>query len=477
MSLDYETYPLKELNEGASVFSGFAFKSKDFSDEGIPIVKIKNIQNKSVDLKEVQYFPLDKVNNKHKKFFLKNNDVLIAMTGQGSLGRVGRINLESNEYVLLNQRVGKFVVDEKNLHLNYLYHVISSDMYEKILFDRGTGSGQPNLSPEIILGTEIPMPNLTTQKKISSILDNINSKINLNKKINKNLDNLLMSIFNSWFINFEVYDKSNGMKFDETFGDVPRLWSVEMLEDYVDFVTGVEPGSKNYHEKPEINDIPFIRVGDLGSRINTVFIDKLLSKNKILSPDDITLSLDATVGIVKMGLNGAYSTGMRKLLIKNDDINKPFLYCLVKSKRIQRIIETFATGTTILHAGKSIKHMNFVLSDEQTMNQFGKIGNPILSIILANLKEINKLTKLRDTLLPKLMSGEIDVSKINCDLKIIIRKIYIKSFKLFLWRYLIENKNYIKNTKSNETLLKSRTIYQINKFLAKFNARYRYYRQ
>ena len=417
MSLDYETYPLKELNEGASVFSGFAFKSKDFSDEGIPIVKIKNIQNKSVDLKEVQYFPLDKVNNKHKKFFLKNNDVLIAMTGQGSLGRVGRINLESNEYVLLNQRVGKFVVDEKNLHLNYLYHVISSDMYEKILFDRGTGSGQPNLSPEIILGTEIPMPNLTTQKKISSILDNINSKINLNKKINKNLDNLLMSIFNSWFINFEVYDKSNGMKFDETFGDVPRLWSVEMLEDYVDFVTGVEPGSKNYHEKPEINDIPFIRVGDLGSRINTVFIDKLLSKNKILSPDDITLSLDATVGIVKMGLNGAYSTGMRKLLIKNDDINKPFLYCLVKSKRIQRIIETFATGTTILHAGKSIKHMNFVLSDEQTMNQFGKIGNPILSIILANLKEINKLTKLRDTLLPKLMSGEIDVSKINCDLE------------------------------------------------------------
>lgn len=72
MSLDYETYPLKELNEGASVFSGFAFKSKDFSDDGIPIVKIKNIQNKSVDLKEVQYFPLDKVNNKHKKFFLKN---------------------------------------------------------------------------------------------------------------------------------------------------------------------------------------------------------------------------------------------------------------------------------------------------------------------------------------------------------------------------------------------------------------------
>ena len=88
----------------------------------------------------------------------------------------------------------------------------------------------------------------------------------------------------------------------------------------------------------------------------------------------------------------------------------------MKSERIQRIIETFATGTTILHAGKSIKHMNFVLSDKKTMDKFSEIGNPIMSTILANLKEIENLTNLRDTLLPKLMSGEIDVSEINCDL-------------------------------------------------------------
>ena len=143
-----------------------------------------------------------------------------------------------------------------------------------------------------------------------------------------------------------------------------------------------------------------------------VFIDKSISKNKILVYEDIVLSLDATVGIVKMGLEGAYSTGMRKLVIKTDEINKPFLYCLVKSKRIQRIIETFATGTTILHAGKSIKHMDFVLPDKTTMEEFNKFGEPILSQILSNKKEIENLTQLRDELLPKLMSGEIDISKI-----------------------------------------------------------------
>lgn len=225
-----------------------------------------------------------------------------------------------------------------------------------------------------------------------------------------------MSIFRDWFVNYNNYDESNGFKMDDSFGEIPKTWSVEMLEEYVNFVTGVEPGSKNYHEKPSDNDIPFFRVGDLGSRDNTVFINRSLSKDKILKYEDIVLSLDATIGIVKMGLEGAYSTGMRKLVIKNNLINKPFLYCLVKSDRIQRIIETFATGTTILHAGKSIKHMNFLLSDQQTMDNFGKIGTNILNQILSNMKEIERLTKLRDILLPKLMSGEIDVSKINCDL-------------------------------------------------------------
>lgn len=126
---------------------------------------------------------------------------------------------------------------------------------------------------------------------------------------------------------------------------------------------------------------------------------------------------------------------------------------------------------------KDTKLIEFVLPDDKTITQFNSIAKPMFKKIYYNNLEIKKLQRLRDALLPKLMSGEIDVSKINCDLKIIIRKIYIKSSKLFLWRYLSENQNHIKNTKSNETLLKSRAIHKINKFLAKFNARYRYYRQ
>lgn len=169
-----ENYSLKEIGTGAKVFSGFAFKSKDLNDEeGIPVVKIGNIHDRKVTLNGSQFFPEELVNEKLDRFFLEDRDVLIAMTGQGSVGRVGQLRL-NGEKALLNQRVGKFVVDGKNLDKDYLYFVISSPRYEKILFDTGTGSGQPNLSPNQILSVEIPFPRIEIQMKISEILRSLN---------------------------------------------------------------------------------------------------------------------------------------------------------------------------------------------------------------------------------------------------------------------------------------------------------------
>lgn len=459
MSLEWRTVELKSI---VNVIMGQSPKSEFYNDnfEGMPFLQ----GNKTFGDK----YPSFELYTTSIKKVAEKNSVLMSVRAP-----VGDLNIAQEDICIGRGVCGLQMKKGDN---EFLYYLLKANISHLINKESGTVFGSINKND--IETFEITLPEShENQMKILSILKNIDKKIEVCKNLNKNLEKTLITIFNSWFINFENYDNSKGMKIDDSYGEIPVDWSVEMLEDYVDFVTGVEPGSKNYHEKPKPNDIPFLRVGDLGSRDNGVFIDPSLSKNKILKYDDIVLSLDATIGIVKMGLEGAYSTGMRKLVIKNDNINQPFLYCLVKSNRIQRIIETFATGTTMLHAGKSIKHMNFVLSDKKTMDDFGKIGNPIISIILTNLKEIEYLTNLRDTLLPKLMSGEIDVSKINCDLKIIIRKIYIKSSKLFLWRYLSENQNHIKNTKSNETLLKSRTIHKINKFLAKFNARYRYYRQ
>ena len=455
MSLNFTEYTINDIGE---IFSGGTPKTsvndywngeigwitpKDLSDyENIYIGHgERNITQEGLDKSSAKLVP--------------KNTVLMT-----SRAPIGYIAIAKNE-LSTNQGFKSLFCNEEICYYKYFYYWLKLNI--NYIINNANGSTFKEISGSTFRNLNISLPSLKNQKKIASILWNIDEKIEILNKINNNLENLLMEIFKSWFIYFEKYDKSNGMKIDESYGELPKLWSVEMLEDYVDFVTGVEPGSKNYHENPEVNDVPFLRVGDLGSRESTVFIDESLSKNKILTFEDIVLSLDATIGIVKIGLEGAYSTGMRKLVIKNNNINKPFLYCLIKSERIQKIIETFATGTTILHAGKSIKHMNFVLSDKYTMDKFAEIGNPILSTILSNLKEIEILTNMRDTLLPKLMSGEIDVSKINCDLKLIIKKIILKFINLFIGGFKYENKNNIKNSKSNETFFKPRPIFKINK--------------
>ncbi|WP_288980995.1 restriction endonuclease subunit S, partial [uncultured Parvimonas sp.] len=400
MSLEWES---KSFSDLVDIIGGGTPKTSidEYWNGDIPWISIKDFNSgqKYVLSTEKTITELG-LNNSSTKL-LHKDDIIIS--ARGTVGEVAMIKYE----MAFNQSCYGLKVHEL-LDKDFVYYLLRyninklRNMVHGAVFDTITTNTFDNII--------VNVPPQEYQEKISYLLSNIDNLIEVKIHENKNLEKMLITIFNSWFINFENYDNSKGMKIDDSYGEIPVDWSVEMLEDYVDFVTGVEPGSKNYHEKPEPNDIPFLRVGDLGSRDNGVFIDPSLSKNKILKYDDIVLSLDATIGIVKMGLEGAYSTGMRKLVIKNDNINQPFLYCLVKSNRIQRIIETFATGTTILHAGKSIKHMNFVLSDKKTMDDFGKIGNPIISIILTNLKEIEYLTNLRDTLLPKLMSGEIDVS-------------------------------------------------------------------
>ena len=288
-------------------------------ETGKYLLSAKDILDGNVHIKDnSRIISEDDFNKIHKNYKLENYDVLLTVAG--TIGRTAIIKNYQNNYTF-QRSVAIFKTNDKIKSL-WLYYYLNSPIGKQIIKSLSKGTTQLILPLKDLRSLKIPVPkNISDQKKILSILTDIDKKIEINKRINKNLEKLLMAIFTSWFINFENYDKSNGMKNDDSYGEVPKSWSVEMLEDYVDFVTGVEPGSKNYHEKPEDNDIPFLRVGDLGSKDNAIFINPSLSKNKILEYDDIVLSLDATIGIVKMGLEGAYSTGMRKLVIKNDNIN------------------------------------------------------------------------------------------------------------------------------------------------------------
>lgn len=195
-------FPLAPISDGCTFISGYAFKSKDFTGIGHPVIKIKNIQDGFVILEDSQCVDSKTVEGLNK-FKLNNGDILIAMTGQGSVGRVGRLTFDGKKTPYLNQRVGKFIADEKKLNISYLYYILTTQQYQNILFNNASGSGQPNLSPAVIQSTLIPYPEYHLQCEIAKILDTINNRIIKSYAINITLEQMSQTLFKSWFVDFD----------------------------------------------------------------------------------------------------------------------------------------------------------------------------------------------------------------------------------------------------------------------------------
>jgi len=181
-----------ELGKVANVLSGYAFKSKDFCDNGVPVIRIKNIIPPYVNLDEVQYVS-NELSEDKSRYKLKYNDILISLTGSNvnqfasAVGKVGRIKI--NKPMLLNQRVGKFEILNDNIYnMDFLYYLISTEeMHYRLAINASGAANQANISPTMIKNVKLPYPPIDVQKVIAATLSCLDDKIELNKRINDNL--------------------------------------------------------------------------------------------------------------------------------------------------------------------------------------------------------------------------------------------------------------------------------------------------
>ncbi|KQH85674.1 restriction endonuclease subunit S, partial [Vibrio fluvialis] len=315
-------FETKPISAGCEFVSGYAFKSKDFSESGYPVIKIKNIQNKQVTLNgDNQFIPKNVITEKLNKFKLTHGDILIAMTGQGSVGRVGKLVLNDKQVTpYLNQRVGKFVPHHNVLDKDYLYYVISTSAYESLLFAAGSGSGQPNLSPSVIKGVEIPFPPIKVQESISKILRDLDEKIVTNVQMNQTLEEMAQAIFKSWFVDFDpVKAKMNGEQpegmdaataslfpdklVESELGLIPDGWDIATIKDFGSVVCGKTPSKKNADFYG--GDVPFIKIPDTHGKVFITETTDTLTQagdesqpKKRIPENSICVSCIATVGQV-----------------------------------------------------------------------------------------------------------------------------------------------------------------------------------
>ncbi len=347
----------------------------------------------------------------------------------------GNYNVEDDDLIMIrygSQTAGKIVRGLKGIIANNMFKISLTDitvdkdylytyLSQKNVYDSLNKAQSSSTMPAITFGMismlPIPIPPRDEQKQIAEILSSLDDKIELNRKINTNLEKLSSSLFKQWFVDFEFpngnnkpYKSSGGKMVDSELGEIPEGFEIKRAISVLDFIKGVEPGAKKYFDKFEDGMIPFYRVGDMFNGAQSIiYINKNDSKNVCCDYGDVLISTDGTVGRVVTGISGVYSGGIRKVVSLDKSITNGFIYFWLKSQYVQdKLKEHASSATTIAHASGALS--DFIIPCNNTIvGRFGVIVQPIFDQFQKNLEEIIFLSNLRDSLLPRLMSGKIRV--------------------------------------------------------------------
>ena len=406
MPNNWKTYKLGEV---ADVQNGYAFKSKDLVESGIPVIKIKNIVPPNISLEGAGYFN-GEIAEKLEKYIIKKGDFLISMTGStvnvmsSAVGKMGRYRLD--EDALLNQRAGKIYVTEPHLiDFEFLCQYLNRFEIHYNLALNATGSAnQANISPAQIKNIQLNIPPLPEQKAIANILSAIDDKIENNLAINKTLEDMAMALYKHWFVDFGPFQ--DGEFVDSELGRIPKGWEVKSIYDLIDVVYGAPFRSKLFNE--EKVGYPLIRIRDLKSGKPHYYTAENHNKKTIIEKGDILAGMDALfVPYLWCGETAVLNQRVVYFKPKHDYVTRGYIYEAVKPWL--KYFEGAKVGTTVIHLSKGdIDTFNFPFPEKSSeIASFNSQIETLHKQKVNNYKENESLTQLRDTLLPKLISGEV----------------------------------------------------------------------
>lgn len=310
---------------------------------------------------------------------------------------------------LFYTEINKEIVNPKFIY----YKLKNIDMTQ---FDEGTSV--PSLRTATLNEIILDIPSKTTQFKTVQVLNSIDKKIEINNKIIENLEAQAQAIFKSWFVDFEPFQDGNFV--ENELGLIPEGWEVAKLKDLSSVVTGKTPSTKikEYYG----DDFPFITIPDMHNKTYITSTERYLSEKgrdsqvkKTIPKDSICVSCIATVGLVVITSEDSQTNQQINSLIPNDKKYLYYLYLLLESK-YGYLNAIGSSGSTTKNINKrTFESISILKPNYEIISRFYDICKPIFNSILNYQTQNGKLAQTRDTLLPNLMSGEIDVSKIKID--------------------------------------------------------------
>ena len=363
-------------------------------------VAMENLKPYNRDIFDYEYAPY----NGGVKF--RNGDTIMArITPCLENGKTSKVNiLEDNEIAFGSTEYIVFRKRDNISDENFIYYLVTSPKIREIAIKSMVGSsGRQRVQADVLANLELELPPLETQKKIAGVLSSLDDKIELNNKINQNLEQQAQAIFNTYI-----------SKYSNT------KYKVK------DVISTANTGADAIQKAPIVGHdtgIRCVRVGDLSNNRNfwqwgfTNVTDDIFEQYQ-LKKDDIIVTRTATLGLNRLiteNLNAVYNNGLIRLTVDNDKIFPILLYRHFQTKDFFNYISRIENETSVRPNMK----INYLLDYEflymKLTEQYKlvKILTPLFQTVEFNNVKNEKLTQLRDTLLPKLMSGEINVDKVE----------------------------------------------------------------
>ena len=328
----------------------------------------------------------------------------------------------SNDVLILNSC-------SNNTTNDYLYYYLSQDKFFDYMTQTAKGTKMPRGDKKAILGYEIKVPNIKhIQNYIVNLGKNIDKKIETNKKIIANLEELSQTLFNRWFVDFEFpdengnpYKSSGGEMVDSEIGEIPKEWYIKSINEITSRVrTGLNPiknfvlgYGENYYVTIKNMSNNNIYLNEKCDRINDEAL-KIINKRSDLKKNDILFSGIGTIGRVYLVSEKPENWNISESIFTlrpSESLYSYYLYQLMLSENLQNYVQQLSSGSVQkgIRKGDLIKFKLPMSKNNFIENLYSnKIKNYIFKV--QNLRKENlKLVKLRDTLLPKLMSGEIEI--------------------------------------------------------------------
>lgn len=342
-----------------------------------------------------------------EKYKKELSDRTIFLSINGTIGNVGTYN---GEKIILGKSACYFNVKD-SVSKDFVKYIVTGPDFQKYIVDYATGTTIKNVPLKAIREYPVKIPSLPTQKAIAEILSSLDDKIELNNQINQNLEALAQALFKQWFVDFEFpnengepYKSSGGEMVDSELGEIPKGWRAYFLNELVECFDNKRVPLSSMERNLRKGEFPYYGAASLMDYID----DYLFDGDYVLMGEDGSVTTTEGFPVLQY-VSGKFWVNNHAHVLKGKAISTELIHCLLRKTNITHLV----TGAVQpkLNQGNMNKIFMFLPSNLSEIELFEDTIQSFYSQIKENKVENDHLIKLRDTLLPKLISGELEVNE------------------------------------------------------------------